>query len=330
MKNTNDVIKKKKLGKRNFGEGSKAGFAGANVLRKHLGKKPSSRHAHKHRWNIFAKFLRSIGISDTRRVTIETIELFAQHLKKRIESEEIKISYAVNILSSVNITLSLMREDNALKVSPKALLGRRTRIRTIAPKGMNQESVFKCIQKLEARGAQAQAMAIVLMREFGLRKREACLFNACKALEEANKGSEISITRGTKGGYGRKMERKLKVNSRQRELLVKAAAVQGSSDSLTPEGRFLKQFMGSTEYHWQLFREGFGLGKLHDLRACFACDRYFELTGHLAPVLSGRVTASWRLDLEARKTISKELGHKRIDIIAAYIGGGSKDEPKIR
>lgn len=60
----------------------------------------------------------------------------------------------------------------------------------------------------------------------------------------------------------------------------------------------------------------------HELRAAYACERYEQITQHFAPINSGQCArVDWSLDSEARTQISYELGHGRIDVVAAYVGG---------
>ena len=60
----------------------------------------------------------------------------------------------------------------------------------------------------------------------------------------------------------------------------------------------------------------------HELRAAYACERYEQITRHRAPINEGQCCLVDRfLDREARRRISYELGHGRIDVVAAYIGG---------
>jgi hypothetical protein len=60
----------------------------------------------------------------------------------------------------------------------------------------------------------------------------------------------------------------------------------------------------------------------HELRAAYACERYEQITQHPAPINGGQCCQVDRnLDREARTQISHELGHGRIDVVAAYIGG---------
>ena len=63
-----------------------------------------------------------------------------------------------------------------------------------------------------------------------------------------------------------------------------------------------------------------GIIKFHDLRAAYACRRYKELTGYPAPIISGKIIDKEK-DLIAREQISKELGHNRISVVSAYVGG---------
>ena len=63
-----------------------------------------------------------------------------------------------------------------------------------------------------------------------------------------------------------------------------------------------------------------GLNNRHDLRAAYACERYQAITGVVAPVMEGQRLCPKRVDREAREVIVGELGHNRMDVVAAYIG----------
>lgn len=66
----------------------------------------------------------------------------------------------------------------------------------------------------------------------------------------------------------------------------------------------------------------YNLKGFHELRAAYACERYEQIIKHPAPINGGQCCQVDRnLDLEARRQISYELGHGRIDVVAAYIGG---------
>lgn len=60
----------------------------------------------------------------------------------------------------------------------------------------------------------------------------------------------------------------------------------------------------------------------HELRAAYACERYEQITQYPAPINGGQCCQADRnLDREARRQISYELGHGRIDVVTAYIEG---------
>ena len=68
-----------------------------------------------------------------------------------------------------------------------------------------------------------------------------------------------------------------------------------------------------------------GLSQMHGLRHACAQNRYEELTGWKAPAVGGPDSKSLNrelreLDREARLTISRELGHEREAVTAAYLG----------
>ncbi|MDH3339138.1 MAG: hypothetical protein OEM85_09670 [Gammaproteobacteria bacterium] len=72
---------------------------------------------------------------------------------------------------------------------------------------------------------------------------------------------------------------------------------------------------------WASVRDDYGLKKIHDLRSAYACERYWHLTGSVAPAVAGRRLADQKTDRSARQTIAQELGHARVDVVAGYIGG---------
>jgi hypothetical protein len=64
---------------------------------------------------------------------------------------------------------------------------------------------------------------------------------------------------------------------------------------------------------------------MHGLRHAYARDRYEELTGWVCPAAGGPLAKELTLeqreqDHEARLTISRELGHEREQVTAAYLG----------
>ena len=67
-----------------------------------------------------------------------------------------------------------------------------------------------------------------------------------------------------------------------------------------------------------------GNRNLHGLRHAYAQKRYMELTGGRKPLICGgkkpQTLEEKTIDQAARKAISQELGHARVQITRAYLG----------
>ena len=106
----------------------------------------------------------------------------------------------------------------------------------------------------------------------------------------------------------------------QREVLDRAHRLAGLG-SLIPSDRSYRQQLRVYERH----TANAGLSKLHGLRHAYAQARYEALTGWKSPAAGGPRTraltrAEREIDRAARLTISRELGHERIAIVAIYCG----------
>jgi len=106
----------------------------------------------------------------------------------------------------------------------------------------------------------------------------------------------------------------------QRDVLNRARLLAGFG-SLIPSNRNYAQQM--RVYEGNTLRAG--LSRMHGLRHAYAQNRYEELTGWKAPAVGGPkakvLTPEQReTDRQARLIISRELGHERAQITAAYCG----------
>ena len=157
-------------------------------------------------------------------------------------------------------------------------------------------------------------MSLELQQAFGLRREEAIKFQP----SFADHGDNIVLKPSwTKGGK----ERVVPIQSAaQREVLDRARNLVGLG-SLIPSNRNYVQQMRI--YERDTLRAG--LSQMHGLRHAYAQNRYEELTGWKCPAAGGPEKASltreqWMIDRYARLTISRELGHEREQITAAYCG----------
>jgi integrase len=194
----------------------------------------------------------------------------------------------------------------------------------MAPQGQDREQMKRIIETLcERRQVRVAAIAL-LARETGMRLREAILANLPRLRYEAEQLGRINIQDGTKGGRsGASAPRWIVVNDHLRDALTFAQEISpsGSRNLLAPEESYI-EFMCKTVRPARNLLHEKGLKGIHELRAAYACGRYEEITGQLAPINGGTCCRKNRaLDQQARLQISHELGHGRIDVASAYIGG---------
>jgi integrase len=88
---------------------------------------------------------------------------------------------------------------------------------------------------------------------------------------------------------------------------------------MPPDNSYI-QWRDHAYYQWRTVNKDTGIKGFHDMRAAFACEHYQALTGFPAPVVTGTRQADKTLDTQARVLLSQQLGHNRLDVIAAYIG----------
>ena len=157
-----------------------------------------------------------------------------------------------------------------------------------------------------------------------MRLREATLVDLPRLQHESEQFGRINIQDGTKGGRsGASAPRWIRVNNHVREALAFAAQAspKGSRNLLAGDENY-RGFQQTIVRPARDLLHQHGLKGFHELRAAYACKRYEQLTHHPAPVNGGRGYQQDRqLDQQARSLIGYVLGHGRIDVVAAYIGG---------
>ncbi|UVL67183.1 integrase domain-containing protein [Pseudomonas sp. B21-031] len=314
---------------RNFGYGRQLSYAGPQALKEMFGGGHyGTVKAHSDRWQAFVRWCRSEGgpgFNDARQIDRQTLLDYARHLRLQVDQGELSIATAQNRLSSVNRTMGALRGDHYVKVpSPSKALGmRRITVRTTNPQGQDHKHVIRVIEALREKHPRAAAIA-QLARATGMRLREAILADLPRLKREAEYYYKINIQDGTKGGRGgATAPRWITVDDHIREALRYAEQVSpvGSRKLLAPNESYL-------DFQLEIVRPArdilhtHKLKGFHELRAAYACERYEQITHHLAPINGGRCRRlDPGLDRKARIQISYELGHGRIDVVSAYIGG---------
>ena len=315
---------------RNFGYGRQLSYAGPQALRDLFGGGHyGAVKAHSDRWQAFVRWCRSKdgpGFNDARKIDRQTLLDYAGHLRQQVEQGELAIATAQNRLSSVNRTLAALRGDQHVKVpSPSNALGtQRTSVRCSVPQGQDREQVKRIVDVL-CEHQQPRAAAIVqLARTAGMRMRETILADLPRLQREAEQLGRINIQDGTKGGRsGASAPRWITVDDHIRDALRFAEKVSpdDSRNLLAPNERYLDFLQGIVGPARDILHKN-NLKGFHELRAAYACERYEQITHHPAPINGGHCYQLNRhLDQEARVQISYELGHGRIGVVSAYIGG---------
>ena len=157
-------------------------------------------------------------------------------------------------------------------------------------------------------------MALRLQAAFGLRREEAIKFSP----SHADRGDRIAVKASTaKGGRAREVPVR---SEAQRNLLDEVRRLVGGGALIPPSRNYAE--------HRRVYEDqtkAAGLDRMHGLRHAYALDRYEALTGWRAPAAGGpsrRELAGERrrIDAAARRRISAELGHGRLEVARAYLG----------
>jgi hypothetical protein len=315
---------------RNFGYGRQLSYAGRQALEDlFVGGHFATVKAHSDRWQAFVRWCRSEdgpGYNDARQIDRQTLEDYVAYLRQQIQQGELCIATAQNRLSSVNRTIAALRGDQDVRiVSPCQALGQqRSTVRMRAPDGKDIQQVLRVVKALCEQQHDRVAAIVILTRVTGMRLREAILADLPRLHREAELLGRFNIQDGCKGGRsGSSAPRWILVNALARKAIQMAinAAPQGSRNLLAQDQTYA-QFLQQNVSPARLILHELGVKGFHELRAAYASERYEELTGHAAPVNGGHCYhLDHKLDLQARHQISHELGHTRIDVVSAYIGG---------
>jgi len=167
---------------------------------------------------------------------------------------------------------------------------------------------------LEKVGDQHVRMSLELQQVFGLRREEAIKFQP----DYADRGDYIALKESwTKGGKAREIP----VRTESQRAVLNRARLLAGKGSLIPSSRNYRHQLRIYERH----TANAGLSKMHGLRHAYAQQRYEELTGWKSPTAGGPVAKMLTpeqkaIDQQARLTISRELGHERIQIVSVYCG----------
>ena len=307
--------------KRNFGYGRRLPYAALSALHDYFGHSSQyqTQHTHHARFKTFANWLfEQHGIRDARLITQRHIQGYGDYLLSMVTNGFYTVSYAQNLLSTLNVVMRCMRHDRRLYTPPSKIVGRRSYIRKTVPE-CEWVTVLSAVQQLEKVNNNSRAGAVLLLgRAFGMRVREAALANLIRLEEEATKFGTVTILDGTKGGR-KCLDREIPVGDFQLLALRYALEVSPEgSRNLLQTGETYKNFLDRVIDPGRKALKNNRLIDYREMRAGFALDIYEVSSEQPAPIKQKPI------DQEAHKRaealVSRLLGHGRPHISRSYIG----------
>ncbi|PPK49852.1 integrase domain-containing protein [Marinobacter persicus] len=323
--------RKKPDGNKNYGLGKKLLEAAHRAVDQFYGRDShyNTRATHKKRMVVFVNFCRYHGINDARKIDRECVLQFGSYIKARLESDyewpdgtvdqRISVAYAHNAISTVNILMKAFRGDDALKVSGKQVLGvcrQSVRVRPIEADVVDTQ--YAADQAI-ANGFERGAAVMRLARAWGMRVRECILQDLDRMKREIEATGEATILEGCKGGR-RSKDRTIRATEFRMEALNYAIEVRPEgSRNLLSEADTVKSFLLSEVNPCRQFLKFSGVPHFRELRAGFAQDVYEEVMAGPSPLKEA--IRDKIMDRVAREEVARQLGHNRVSVASAYVGG---------
>ena len=278
------------------------------------------------RWDEFASFAKAeMGVKQMERITQEIVIAYGEQLQERVADGKMSAATAQNYVSAVNSVMTLATTGKWESVSPTKDCGIDQRSGIATENRAISEAQH---DELKAGVGERLGAMLDLQRSLGLRFEESSKLDAGRALSEAQKTGQVSISAGTKGG----LERTVPASPEAIAALERAAAIHCKDRSMIPASDSYRDFQ---QMAYRELREAGGNG-FHGERHAFAQERYEALTGAPAPVVEGwsreerfeRLADSLgvstdeakAIDQDARQQVAQELGHGRVEVTNAYLG----------
>ncbi len=315
--------KRKRHQKPNFGYGRTLSYAVKQALISEYGFGCyGTRKTHEGRINIFIKLLSDYDVNDVRYITAEHTEAFAQRIEFDFISGNMCLSYAHNMISSVNIIMRIFRRNDDLYIKASDYLDARTYIRRKVP-SMNDQSINEAISILNESGYKRGSAIIRLVRHFGLRLREAVLMDLDRCWIEYKKTGFVTILEGTKGG--RKCDsRNIPVTPEGVKALEYARKVrpEGSKNILSAnkEDESLKDFLCSEVEKVRSILKRYEIVNIREIRVYFMIEYFEKVTGLPAPVVDQSTLLNEELLRLGWTEVARVAGHNRMSVARSYVG----------
>lgn len=316
---------------RNFGFGRKFQYASHKAIDWFYGEHDhqSTRHTHKRRIHVFTEFCYRNFITDVREIDIDFVEHFGCYVRGRIHGEyewpdatvdsQISVSYAQNLISTVNTVLRIMRGDYDLKISPSDSVNETRTFTRQNPVEAQESDVLNAANQLLSLNMPVAAAVTLLAYAWGMRVREALLQDLNRMKREIAKTGSAAILEGCKGGR-KSLDRTIVAGPLQLYALeIAMRARPTGSRNLLSETDTIRSVRNRELGRGRRILKQNLINSYRDLRAAFALEVYAKLTGGFNP-MQGRLPER-DIDRMARAEVSRMLGHNRLQVVNSYIGG---------
>lgn len=243
----------------------------------------------------------------------------AEYVIRLWEEEQLSASTLTNRYTVLKTFMSWMGVDNRLSPLKEYLIDPQRAVRinaTTVDKTWNLDDLGSVLIALK-KGHPLQYLYLSLMQSFGLRQQEAMMLNP---YEEKN--AHLQIIYGSKGGRRREVPIE---TDKQAELITVAQKVSVILDN---KGRIMPKDLSIKAAQARFYRamKKYGITRkncmtAHGLRHEYANLLYMSVSDDLSPIKGGRYDKKNEKHKKAKQIVSKNLGHARIQITDAYIGG---------
>jgi integrase len=184
---------------------------------------------------------------------------------------------------------------------------------TLSAKGIDPELLFQEM----SRHCVVAGLQLRIMVAFGLRVEEMIMFRP----EKADRGKELLVTFGTKGGRARTVPIE---TPQQRDLLEQAKVIAaGNARGILTADPSLSYDKARNHFYYLVRLIGMtkkGLAVTpHSLRHTFANDTYERLAGAPSPVHGGK-GVDIQVHRDAQQEVAERCGHGRRNATSAYTG----------
>lgn len=234
-------------------------------------------------------------------------EKHVRFLVEKWKNDDLSSGRIKNLLSDLRFLSHMINKKTIVKSNDYYEINSRSIIAT-ENKAVHQVNT-------DAINSEILKASLDLQKAFGLRREECLKFKP----HMADKGDLIKLKKSwTKGNVGRIVPITC---LEQRKALNHAKSLVNENESMIPKKYSYVKYKNF--YDNQVKKSN--NKNLHGLRHAYAQNRYEEITGWKSPICGGKQLKDMnseerKKDIEARKVVSLELGHARLQITRAYLG----------